>query len=53
MAEKGFNEERVRKGIAALKASCKPQPVQGRIDSFFTSVGKSSSSSKALKKKEA
>ncbi len=51
MAEKGFNEERVRKGIAALKASCKPQPVQGRIDSFFTSVGKSSSST--LKKKEA
>lgn len=44
MAEKGFNEERVRKGIATLKAGRKPQPVQGRIDSFFTSAGKSSSS---------
>ncbi|ELR16683.1 uncharacterized protein ACA1_089310 [Acanthamoeba castellanii str. Neff] len=44
VAEKGFNEERVRKGIATLKAGRKPQPVQGRIDSFFTSAGKSSSS---------
>lgn len=33
--EKGFNEERVRNGIAKLKKA-KSTAVQGRLDSFFT-----------------
>jgi len=35
VGEKGFNEERVRNGIAKLKKA-KSTAVQGRLDSFFT-----------------
>ncbi|KAM3570635.1 hypothetical protein VYU27_007305 [Nannochloropsis oceanica] len=48
----GFNPDRVKSGIAKLKAS-RGAMQQKRLDSFFKPSGSTSSSSSALKRKEA
>ncbi|EKU22849.1 flap endonuclease 1 [Nannochloropsis gaditana CCMP526] len=48
----GFNPDRVKSGIAKLKAS-RGAMQQKRLDSFFKPSGSSSTSSTTLKRKEA